>query len=90
MARVKCLTGLAGIRFSFKRGDEAEFDDDEAARFVAAGYAAYVGAPPIRESASPANKVADRPAGDRPSASPEAAKPTKAVKAAKPTKSKKS
>lgn len=54
MARVKCLTSLAGVNFSFAPGQEAEFADDEAARLVAAGYAEYL-TPPVPRAADAAS-----------------------------------
>jgi hypothetical protein len=50
--KVRMLTSIAGVDFSLSPGDETErFSDDEAARFIAAGFAV-----PVVEVAAPAEK----------------------------------
>jgi hypothetical protein len=39
MQKIKLLTGMSGDRFSYAPGDVVEMDDEQAARFVAAGLA---------------------------------------------------
>ncbi|TGR71415.1 hypothetical protein EN837_08350 [bacterium M00.F.Ca.ET.194.01.1.1] len=43
--KVKLLVGLSGNKYSLSPGDERDFDDDEAERLIAAGYAVKVDEP---------------------------------------------
>ncbi|MBB3523089.1 hypothetical protein [Rhizobium sp. BK456] len=43
---MKMIAGLSGSEFSLSPGDEYEFDDDEAGRLIAAGFAEKAGAEP--------------------------------------------
>ena len=45
MAKVRLLTGMAGIAFSHNRGDVIDCNEAEAARFIASGIAEAVDAP---------------------------------------------
>ena len=56
---VKFLTSVAGSYYSYKPGDVGPLEDDEAVRFIAAGYAV-----PVREAAAvsiPEKAVASAP-----------------------------
>ncbi len=43
--KVKLLVGLSGNEYSLSPGDDREFEDDEAERLIAAGYAVNVDDP---------------------------------------------
>ncbi|WP_312942393.1 hypothetical protein [Agrobacterium pusense] len=43
--KVELLVGLSGNEYSLSPGDQRDFDDDEADRLIAAGYAVKVDEP---------------------------------------------
>lgn len=43
--KVKLLVGLSGNKYSLSPGDHRDFEDDEAERLIAAGYAVKVDEP---------------------------------------------
>lgn len=43
--KVKLLVGLSGNEFSLSPGDQGDFEDNEAERLIAAGYAVKVDEP---------------------------------------------
>jgi hypothetical protein len=56
MTRIKLLTGLAGAIRTYNPGDVVDWDDEDAQRLVAAGYAEFDGDRGAETGGDPAPK----------------------------------
>lgn len=78
MKRLRMNTGLCGPEYNLVRGDEHDFEDDEADRLIAAGFATEI----EDTNAAAKNEAAEKAAAEKAAAEKEAAEKEAAGKAA--------